>query len=66
MVVGVANYGAMYKAQLSDGEQIECEEYEVGDSGVELYDDAGEFIAFVPFPHLLYVGSVTEDGQMVW
>lgn len=56
----------MYKAQISDGEQIECEEYEVGDSGVELYDGDGEFIAFVPFPHLLYVGSVTDDGQMVW
>ena len=56
----------MYKAQISDGEQIECEEYEVGDNGVELYDGNGEFIAFFPFSHLLYVGTVTDDGQMVW
>ena len=56
----------MYKAQISDGEQIECEEYEVRESGVELFDQNGEFIAFVPFTHLLYVGRVTDNGQMVW
>ena len=56
----------MYKAQISDGEQIECEDYEVGDHGVELYDGSGDFIAFVPFAHLLYVGTITDDGQMVW
>lgn len=56
----------MFKAQISDGEQIECDEYEVGDHGVELYDEDGEFMAFVPFTHLLYVGSVEKDGQTVW
>jgi len=56
----------MFKAQISDGEQIECDDYEVGESGVELYDGEGEFIAFVPFAHLLYVGNITDDGQMVW
>jgi hypothetical protein len=56
----------MYKAQLSDGEQIECADYEVGDSGVELFDEGGEFMAFVPFAHLLYVGNIEDDGQMVW
>jgi hypothetical protein len=31
-----------------------------------LFGEDGEFIAFVPFAHLLYVGTVTDDGQMVW
>jgi hypothetical protein len=56
----------MFKAQITDGEQIECEEYETGESGVELFDENDEFIAFVPYAHLIYVGSVTEGGQMVW
>ncbi|WP_238398248.1 hypothetical protein [Halorussus salinus] len=56
----------MYKAQIADGEQIECEEYDEGDNGVELFDGDGEFIAFVPYAHLLYVGTITDDGQMVW
>jgi len=56
----------MYKAQIADGEQIECEEYDEGDHGVELFDEDGEFIAFVPYTHLLYVGSISDDGQMAW
>jgi hypothetical protein len=56
----------MYKAQLSDGEQIECAEYEKGDYGVELYDGSGDFLAFVPFTHLLWVGRVNDDGQVLW
>lgn len=56
----------MYKAQISDGEQIECSKYEIGEQGAQLYDDDGEFIAFVPFSHLLYVGRLTEDDQVVW
>jgi hypothetical protein len=62
----VGNPVPMYKAQLSDGEQIECEDYEVGDHGVELFDGDDDFIAFVPFAHLLYVGSITDDGKMAW
>lgn len=45
----------MHKAHISDGEQIECETYEVGNNGVKLYDLGGDVIAFVPFAHLLYV-----------
>ena len=56
----------MYKAQISDGEQIECAEYEKDDTGATLYDDDGEFIAYVPYAHLLYVGRIEADGQMVW
>ncbi|WP_192498477.1 hypothetical protein [Halorussus halophilus] len=56
----------MYKAQISDGEQIECADYETDNTGATLYDEEGNFIAFVPYTHLLYVGRVTEDGQMVW
>lgn len=64
--VGVGAIPRMFKAQLSDGEQIQCDDYEVEDNGVELYDDSGEFIAFVPYGHLLYVGRVGENDQMVW
>ena len=56
----------MYKAQLSDGEQIGCSEYDKQDQGVELYDGDGEFLAFVPYANLLWVGQVEEDGQTVW
>lgn len=56
----------MYKAQISDGEQIECADYEVGEQGVELYDEDDEFMAFVPFGHLVYVGNVDERSQTVW
>lgn len=56
----------MYKAQISDGEQIACGEYETDEAGATLYDDAGEFIAFVPYTHLLYIGRVEDDGQTVW
>lgn len=56
----------MYKAQISDGEQIECDEYEVGENGVDLYDEDDDFIAFVPYTHLMYVGRITDDGAMVW
>jgi len=63
---GVANTSEMFKAQITDGEQIECDDYEEGDNGVELFDEGGEFIAFVPYAHLLYVGTITDDGQMVW
>jgi hypothetical protein len=65
MLVGVGTTVQMYKAQISDDEQIECEEYEVGDNGIELYDESGDCIAFVPFAHLLYVGTLTDDGQIV-
>ncbi|MFC4551319.1 MULTISPECIES: hypothetical protein [Halorussus] len=56
----------MYKAQLTDGEQIECEEYERQDAGIELYDGSGEFLAFVPYPNLLWVGNVDDDGKTRW
>ena len=57
---------ATFKTQISDGEQIPCEDYEVGDRGVERYDEAGNFVAFVPFAHLLYVGALDENDQTVW
>jgi hypothetical protein len=66
LVAGVGNAGPMFEAQISDGEQIEYDEYEIGDRGVELCDGNDDFIAFVPFEHLLYVGTIADDGQTVW
>lgn len=56
----------MYKAQISDGEQIPCEEYERDETGVELHDEDGDLLAFVPYAHLLWLGEVTDDGQTRW
>lgn len=56
----------MYRAQLSDGEQIDCAEYELDDRGVTLSSDDGEFLAFVPYANLLWVGAVTDDDRTRW
>ncbi|WP_266075487.1 hypothetical protein [Haladaptatus caseinilyticus] len=56
----------MYKAQLSDGEQIRCDDYEMEEVGVRLFDEDGDFLAFVPFAHLLWVGRVDEAGRTLW
>lgn len=41
----------MYRAILPNG-QLECERYEHGDRGVELYGDEDELLAFVPYQNL--------------
>lgn len=41
----------MFRAILPNG-QLECETYERGDDGVELYDEQGELLAFVPYENL--------------
>lgn len=56
----------MYKAQISDGEQIPCADYEVEERGVTLTDEDGEFLAFVPFDHLLWVGQLDDSGRVPW
>ncbi|EFW91795.1 hypothetical protein ZOD2009_09970 [Haladaptatus paucihalophilus DX253] len=56
----------LFKAQISDGEQIECAEYEIEGPGVRLFDEDGDFLAFVPFAHLLWVGQVDENGRTLW
>ncbi|GAB3668557.1 hypothetical protein [Halopiger thermotolerans] len=43
----------MYQALIQSGD-IDCDDYEHTDHGVELYED-GEFIAFVPYENLLAV-----------
>ncbi|MFC7156269.1 hypothetical protein ACFQPA_12530 [Halomarina halobia] len=43
-----------YRAILPDGD-IECSQYQERDHGVELYTDAEEFIAFVPYANLIAV-----------
>lgn len=41
----------MYRAILPEG-QIQCESYDHVADGIELYDDDGAFIAFVPYANL--------------
>ncbi len=41
----------MYRAILPNG-QLECDEYDHGDRGVELYDGDGMLLAFVPYQNL--------------
>lgn len=41
----------MYRAILPNG-QLECTDYEKGEEGVDLYDEAGELLAFVPYANL--------------
>ncbi|WP_139328800.1 hypothetical protein [Haladaptatus litoreus] len=57
---------AMFKAQLSDGEQIRCADYEMEEVGVRLFDEDGDLLAFVPFTHLLWVGRVDDAGRTLW
>jgi hypothetical protein len=41
----------MYRAILPNG-QLEASEYERIENGIELYDDAGELLGFVPYANL--------------
>ncbi|WP_458186065.1 hypothetical protein [Haladaptatus sp. NG-WS-4] len=56
----------MFKAQISDGEQIPCADYENGEFGVTLYGEDREFLAFVPYAHLLWVGRMDDADRTVW
>ena len=48
----------MYRAILPNGD-IACDDYERQEQGVEVYTEAGETIAFIPYPNL--VALVDED-----
>jgi len=61
----------MYRAILPEG-QIDCERYDHTENGVELYDEADEFIAFVPYANLhaladqdLYTDDRGEDQRSI-
>lgn len=41
----------MYRAILPNG-QLEADDYERIENGVELYDEAGHLLAFVPYANL--------------
>ena len=41
----------MYRAILPNG-QLECHEYERDETGVNLYAESGELLAFVPYANL--------------
>lgn len=41
----------MYRAILPNG-QLKCADYERGEDGVDLYDEDGEPLAFVPYTNL--------------
>lgn len=43
---------AMYRAILPDGE-IKCDRYEESNHGVDLFDDADQHLAFVPYENLI-------------
>lgn len=51
----------MYRAILPTGD-IACERYDRQDDGVEVYNDAGEMIAFVPYHNL--VALVDEEATI--
>ncbi|MFC6756656.1 MULTISPECIES: hypothetical protein [Haloarcula] len=57
----------MYRVVIQNG-SIECAEYDLGDHGVELYED-GDFVAFVPYENLLAVvdeeTETTEDRSVL-
>lgn len=42
---------AMFRAILSESE-LHCADYQLGPHGVDLYNDDGDFVAFVPFQNL--------------
>ncbi len=51
----------MFRAILPDTE-IDCERYEEGERGVELFDADGEMLAFVPYTSL--VAIINDDVEM--
>ncbi|WP_435061979.1 hypothetical protein [Halobaculum sp. EA56] len=51
----------MYRALIQSG-SIECDAYERGDHGVDLYED-DEFVAFVPYENLLAVVDESAEGD---
>lgn len=42
----------MYRALLPDGD-LECDRYERGDYGVDLYTENDDHVAFVPYTNLI-------------
>ncbi len=52
----------MYQVLFPEG-QLECARYERTDYGVEMYDEDGQFVAFVPYEnlHALIDENATED-----
>jgi hypothetical protein len=57
----------MYRALIRSG-NVECDEYERTEHGVDLYED-GEFVAFVPYENLLALvdetGTTAEDRSIL-
>ncbi len=44
----------MYRVVLADGE-LKCDRYEMGPHGIDLFDEDGEMVAFVPYETLIAV-----------
>lgn len=41
----------MYRAIIAEGE-LRCERYQMGEHGVDLFDEDGQMLAFVPYANL--------------
>ncbi|MFB6135876.1 MAG: hypothetical protein ABEJ04_03875 [Halobacteriaceae archaeon] len=52
----------MYYALFPDG-RIECADYDRGERGVELYDEAGDHLAFVPYENLHAILDTEADAS---
>ncbi|PCR89139.1 hypothetical protein [Natrinema ejinorense] len=52
----------MFRVILPEG-LIDCDRYEYVDNGVELYDEADEFIAFVPYATLQAIVDADREGD---
>lgn len=57
----------MYRAILPNG-QLECHTYEHGEKGVQLFNERGDLLAFIPYTNLealLTEHAYEEDDQAV-
>lgn len=50
----------MYRAHFTDGD-IQCDNYEETDHGIDLYNEDDEFLGFVPYTSLLVL--LNEDAD---
>lgn len=52
----------MYRAILPDGD-LTADRYEEHENGIELFTDADELLAFVPYPNLVALVNVSVERE---